>query len=227
MSQEYHLILGSGSPRRKQLLEGIGLNPEIRLKDVPEEFPPHLEKEKIAIYLSKHKAEAFTDELKENDLLLTADTIVWCDGELLGKPADRDDAIRMLQKLQGRDHQVYTGVSLTTVNKSIDFYSQSTVWFRKLNEQEITDYVDHYKPFDKAGAYGAQDCLPAGMNPCSDEEIQFLIRIRKPYLFEQSLALDHAVAIPIIDRIAGSYFNVMGLPIIEVWNAIHEFSNQD
>ncbi|MBK6446955.1 MAG: Maf family protein [Bacteroidetes bacterium] len=223
MDSNFHFILGSGSPRRKQLLEGIGYRPEVRLKEIPEDYPIELKKEEIVDYLSKHKANAYLGELKSNELLLTADTIVWCDQELLGKPTDRDNAIQMLLKLQGRDHQVYTGVCLSSSTKSIGFYDESTVWFKPLSKMEIVNYVDHYKPFDKAGAYGAQDCLPVGMNPCSEEEKKFLVDIGQPDLFERSLALDHSLAIPIIDRITGSYFNVMGLPIVRVWKELNKF----
>ncbi|MBL0063640.1 MAG: Maf family protein [Bacteroidetes bacterium] len=218
-----HLILGSGSPRRKHLLEGMGFTPEIRVKDIAEDFPFGLTKADIAIYLSKHKAAAFVNELKDEDVLLTADTIVWCENELLGKPANRQDAIRMLNKLQGRDHQVYTGVSILSRKSAIDFFDESTVWFKPLSESEITSYIDHYQPFDKAGAYGAQDCLPPGMNPCSDEELFFLKQIGQSDLFERSLAVDPSKSIAIIDRISGSYFNVMGLPIVKVWKELQKF----
>lgn len=218
-----HLILGSGSPRRKQLIEGIGFTPEIRVKDIAEDFPAGLTKENIAIYLSKHKAAAYVNELNDQDVLITADTIVWCENELLGKPSDRQDAIRMLNKLQGRDHQVYTGVSILSKNSSVDFFDETTVWFKSLSISEISSYVDHYQPFDKAGAYGAQDCLPQGINPCSDEELSFLKQIGQADLFERSLAIDPSKSIAIIDRISGSYFNVMGLPIVKVWKELQKF----
>lgn len=218
-----HLILGSGSPRRKQLLEGMGFKPEIRVKDISEDFPAGLTKSDIALYLSKHKAAAYIQELKADDVLITADTIVWCENELLGKPTDRQDAIRMLSKLQGRDHQVYTGVSILTAKSAVNFFDESTVWFKSLSESEIISYVDHYKPFDKAGAYGAQDCLPKGMNPCSEEELVFLKQIGHGDLFERSIAMDPSKYIAIIDRISGSYFNVMGLPIVKVWKELQKF----
>ena len=135
----------------------MGFSPEIRVKDIAEDFPAGLTKENIAIYLSKHKATAYVNELKDQDVLLTADTIVWCENELLGKPVNRTDAIRMLSKLQGRDHQVYTGVSILSKNSSVDFFDETTVWFKSLSESEISSYVDHYQPFDKAGAYGCQE----------------------------------------------------------------------
>jgi len=97
------------------------------------------------------------------------------------------------------------------------------VWFKSLSESEITSYIDHYQPFDKAGAYGAQDCLPPGMNPCSDEELFFLKQIGQSDLFERSLAVDPSKSIAIIDRISGSYFNVMGLPIVKVWKELQKF----
>lgn len=221
--KDYHLILGSGSPRRRQLLHGLGLIFDVKLKDVPEEPPGELKRGEIALHLAEVKSAAYLNELAPKDLLITADTIVWIDNTLLGKPVDRDDAIRMLLNLQGRGHQVYTGVSLNSLEKQINFCVESTVWFNRLTEWEIEKYVDHYRPFDKAGAYGAQDCLPEGMNPCSKEEKEFLVSIGRPDLFERSIAMDSKQHIPIIERITGGYFNVMGLPLVELWRELVKF----
>ncbi|MFN8145321.1 MAG: Maf family protein [Bacteroidia bacterium] len=222
MLENFKLILGSGSPRRKQLLEGIGLQPEVRLKDVDESFPPELTRSSIALYLAEHKAKAYQQELSSSELLITADTIVCCDAELLGKPVSKEDAIRMLTRLQGRDHQVFTGVCICTSASSISFVEESIVQFHSLTMSDILNYVEHYQPFDKAGSYGAQECLAPGINPCSEEELQFLKEIGHSDLFEKSLAVNNLVSVPIISRITGSYFNVMGLPILTLWKRLVE-----
>jgi len=155
------LILASGSPRRRQLLTELGLPYEIRLREVDESFPPHLRRAEVAEYLARHKAEAYRPDLAPDELLLTADTIVCLDEEVLNKPANAAEARAMLGRLQGRAHQVYTGVCLLPGDgrPPVIFSDETTVYFQPLTSAEITHYVAQYQPFDKAGAYGAQDWL--------------------------------------------------------------------
>jgi septum formation protein len=183
-----NLILASGSPRRRQLLTDLGLTYEIRLREVDESFPPDLRRGAIAEYLARHKAEAYRADLAPTELLLTADTIVCLDDDVLNKPADAAEARQMLSRLQGRAHQVYTGVCLLPGDgrEPVVFADETTVHFRALSPEEIAFYVTQYQPFDKAGAYGAQDW----------------------------------VGLVAIDRLEGSYFNVMGLPTHRVWTAL-------
>ncbi|AMR26256.1 septum formation inhibitor Maf [Hymenobacter psoromatis] len=156
-----HLILASGSPRRRQLLTELGLAYEIRLREVDESFPPHLRRAEVAEYLARHKAEAYRPDLAPDELLLTADTIVCLDEDVLNKPADAAEARAMLGRLQGRAHQVYTGVCLLPGDgcPPVVFSDETTVHFGPLSAAEISFYVAQYQPFDKAGAYGAQDWL--------------------------------------------------------------------
>ncbi|MEY4594573.1 MAG: septum formation protein Maf [Bacteroidota bacterium] len=218
------IILGSGSPRRKQLLEGLGWPVTVRKKDVEELFPDHLKAAHIPLHLAELKAMAFDPELTDDELLITADTIVWLNDIVLGKPVDEADAINTLKKLQGNTHQVFTGVCLTWKNQRHCFSTSTDVTFRHLTEASIIDYVKHYQPMDKAGAYGAQECLPAGMDPLSENEKLFLQQIGKPNLFTESLAVDAAKHVPIIEKINGSYFNVMGLPLVELWAELQQFT---
>lgn len=214
------IVLGSGSPRRKQLLMELFPEVEVRLKDVNENFPIDLLAAEIPLFLSEQKANAYSGELKGNEILITADTIVWFDNHVLNKPIDRDEALVMLQKLSGNTHKVYTGVCISTPETRKLFYAESEVEFIKAGEKELLEYIDSYKPFDKAGSYGAQECLPAGMNPLSEEEKTFLIIIGKPDLFERSLAVKDHARVPLIRSIKGSYFNVMGLPVVELWEGM-------
>ena len=152
------IILASNSPRRKELLAGLGFDYEVRtLQGLDESYPEGLSMEEIPQYISRKKAEAY--ELKEEELLITADTIVYLDGEVLGKPADEAEAKEMLRKLSGRTHQVVTGVTLTWSNQQHSFASVSQVTFAQLSEAEIDHYVTHYRPLDKAGAYGIQEWI--------------------------------------------------------------------
>ncbi|NCB07491.1 MAG: septum formation protein Maf [Bacteroidia bacterium] len=158
---QYNFILASKSPRRQELLRSLGLRFEVRLKETEENFSETLTKEQIPVYLAQLKAEPFTDELKENDLLITADTIVWIDGKVLGKPENTEEARQMLQCLSDREHQVISGVCLTSSKKQKTFYSISNVQFKPLNDSEIEYYISEFKPFDKAGAYGIQEWIGA------------------------------------------------------------------
>ena len=152
------IILASNSPRRKELLAGLGFDFEVRtLPGLDESYPEGLPMEEIPQYISRKKAAAYT--LGADELLITADTIVYLDGEVLGKPVDEADAARMLRKLSGRTHQVVTGVTLKTSPKSTSFSSVSHVTFAELTEAEIDYYVKHYRPLDKAGAYGIQEWI--------------------------------------------------------------------
>jgi septum formation protein len=216
------IILGSASPRRRQLLTEIFGSIEVRTKDFIEDFPPHLVAAQIALYLAEEKAKTFNGQLNENELLLTSDTIVWLHDHVLNKPADRNEALLMLKKLSGRSHEVYTGVCISTTAKRKCFYTRSVVWFQKMKDADLMEYIDQYKPFDKAGAYGAQECLPEGMNPLSEKEKAFLKKIGKQDLFEKSLAVKDHAKVPLIEKIEGSYFNVMGLPVAELYDEMQK-----
>ena len=157
---KYHIILASASPRRHQLLSGLGIDFEVRtLAGIDESYPDHLQGEAIAAYISKAKAEAYRATLAPNDLVITADTIVSVDGNVLGKPANEAEAHQMLQLLSGRTHEVVTGVTLMTKSQQQTFTATTSVTFAPLTEAEITHYVTHYRPLDKAGAYGIQEWI--------------------------------------------------------------------
>ncbi len=153
------IILASKSPRRQQLLQGLELDFETRTKDVDESFPDDLKAQEIPLYLSKIKADAFLPELAENEVLITADTVVWINDHVLNKPENREEAIAMISELSGQEHSVYTGVSITSKDKQVSFYDHTLVTFSEMTLEEIVHYVDVYKPYDKAGAYGAQDWI--------------------------------------------------------------------
>jgi septum formation protein len=158
--KEYQVILASGSPRRKELLKGMGINYLVELgEEVDETYPPGLPPAGIPEFLARLKSQAFPRSLSDRELLLTADTVVACEGQVLGKPADARDAVRMLQMLSGNRHEVYTGVCLRTRRHERCFTACSVVTFRRLSSAEISYYVDTFKPFDKAGAYGVQEWI--------------------------------------------------------------------
>ena len=158
--KKYNVILASNSPRRKELLAGLGVQYEVRtLPDIDESYPDSLQGADIPLYISKEKADAYRAMLKPGELMITADTIVWLDGTVLGKPADREDALRMLRAMSGRTHEVFTGVCLTTTEWQRSFAAETEVRFATLTEEEITYYVDTYRPMDKAGAYGVQEWI--------------------------------------------------------------------
>ena len=184
--KNYKLILASASPRRQQLMKDAGLTFEVRLKKIVEDYPKDLPLEKVPEYLSKVKAEAFREELQPDEVLVTADTVVCIHGKILGKPANRAEAIGMLQELSGNRHLVVTGVSVTTKTKQISFSALTNVFFKELSDEEIEYYVDVYKPFDKAGAYGIQEWIG--------------------YIG--------------IERIEGSCYNVMGLPVQKLYETL-------
>ena len=156
----YRIILGSNSPRRRELLAGLDLSFDVHvIPGLEENYPDSLQPQEIPVFLSKQKAEAYLPTLEDQVLLITADTIVWNETEVIGKPKDREDAIRMLRSLSGHEHQVVTGVCLTTTEKQETFSVVSSVRFASLTDEEIIYYVDKYKPFDKAGAYGIQEWI--------------------------------------------------------------------
>ncbi len=164
----YRLILASQSPRRKQLLSELGLRFEVLVKDYDESYPAYLEGEEIALFLARRKAGCFRDEIRDNEIVITADTIVWSRKKVLGKPAGRKDAIRMIAELSGSTHEVITGVVLLSVKGEKAFSETTMVSFDELTDEEIEYYVEKYKPFDKAGAYGIQEWI--GIAGCSRVE---------------------------------------------------------
>lgn len=187
---DYRLVLASSSPRRKALLTGIDVEYEVRtLPDADESYPETLPHAEVAAFLARKKAAACLPALQEDELVITADTIVLLDGTILGKPADRDDAARMLRMLAGKRHRVITGVCLTTSRKQESFSDTAYVTFGPLSEEEIDYYVSRYDPLDKAGAYGVQEWI----------------------------------GYVAVEKIEGSYFNVMGLPIHKVYRALKQF----
>ncbi len=188
-SVSWNIILASKSPRRQNLLKELGFDFEIKTKDVKEVYPPELKKEAVAIFLSELKATAFNEELKGNDLVITSDTIVCLGDEIIGKPTDRDDAVKMLGKLSGNKHEVITAVTLSSKQQMKTFYEMTEVYFKELAQNEIEYYLDNYQPYDKAGSYGIQEWIG--------------------YIG--------------IEKINGSYFNVMGLPVKKLYDEIIKF----
>lgn len=187
--KKYTLLLASKSPRRHYLLKELGLDFEVRTKEVDESFPEQLKAAEIPLYLCEKKADAFDEELTDNTIVITADTIVWLNGHVLNKPQNFNDAVRMLQLLSGKMHEVYTGVCLKSKHKTTSFVALTKVYFKELSLEEIEFYIRNYNPYDKAGAYGAQEWIG--------------------YIA--------------IDRIEGTYFNVMGLPVRELYEALLKF----
>lgn len=175
---EIKWVLGSASPRRKELLTALGIDFEVRITEIDEVYPDTLKKREVATYLSELKAEAGKSKLSDNEVLICADTIVLLNNEILGKPTDRSDAIRMLSSLSGAKHEVITGICFLNKNKKILDSSSTFVYFKHITQEEIEYYVDTFKPYDKAGAYGIQEWIG--------------------YMA--------------IERIEGTYANVMGLP---------------
>jgi septum formation protein len=157
---KYDLVLGSGSPRRRELVAGLDIPVEvIAMPDIDEHYPSGLQREEIPLYLARLKADAYREMMTERTFLITADTIVWLDNRVYGKPADEEEARAMLRTLSGRTHEVITGVALTTVGRQEAFYAVSAVTFAELEEWEIGYYVGKYRPYDKAGGYGVQDWI--------------------------------------------------------------------
>lgn len=153
-------VLASNSPRRKELLAGLGLDFRVRVIDgIDESFPANLPVSEVARYIAMKKADAYRSSMASDELIITADTVVIVGSEILGKPKDEADAVRMLTTLSGRTHQVTTGVCLLTAQKQIAFSVTTDVTFKELTSAEIQHYVSEYRPFDKAGAYGIQEWI--------------------------------------------------------------------
>jgi septum formation protein len=188
--KDYKVILASQSPRRQYLLKELGIDFEIiSNSEIDEVFPPELTKEEIPVYLAEMKAGSVMPSVPDKTLLITADTIVWLNNKVINKPSGFDDALKMLEELSGEVHEVITGVCLRTQKKKYSFYTSTLVYFAALSKEEIRFYVEQYRPYDKAGAYGIQEWIG--------------------YIG--------------IERIEGSYFNVMGLPVQELYREIIKF----
>ncbi|TPE45871.1 Maf family nucleotide pyrophosphatase [Pontibacter mangrovi] len=187
MNLQRPLLLASNSPRRKELLSSLGLKYEVLVKEVDEDFPEHLKREEIAEFLASHKADHYISDIT-NEALITADTIVCLGERVLNKPADYAEAKEMLQALSGTHNEVITGVCILTKERKTVFHDTTKVYFKQLSEAEIDHYITHYKPYDKAGAYGIQEWI--GMIG--------------------------------IERIEGSYFNVVGLPVQKLYAKLEE-----
>ena len=186
----YKIILASNSPRRKELLAGLDLQFEVRvLQDIDESYPADLPTQKIAEFISKKKADAYVETMADDELVITADTVVILGDEVMGKPHDEADAKRMLGELSGRTHQVATGVTLSTRQRQMSFSVVTNVTFKELSADEIDYYVRTYQPMDKAGAYGIQEWIG--------------------YIG--------------VTALKGSYFNLMGLPVQRIYEALKTF----
>lgn len=160
MLEQYHIILGSQSPRRQELLKGLDIDFEVyTIPNIEEHYPSTLQAEAIPQYLACQKADAYINLIQANTLLITADTIVWLDNQVFGKPTDKADAKRMLQALSGRTHQVITGVCISTKERKECFSATSYVTFAVLADDEIDYYLEKYQPMDKAGSYGVQEWI--------------------------------------------------------------------
>ena len=158
--KKYKVVLASNSPRRKELLAGLGIDYEVKtLPDIDESFPGGLSEVETATYIARAKADVYRNIMQSDELIITADTIVWLDGEVMGKPVDEEDARRMLRALSGKTHQVITGVCLMTIDSQKAFATVTDVTFCHLSEEEIDYYVERYRPMDKAGSYGIQEWI--------------------------------------------------------------------
>ncbi|CAL2103005.1 dTTP/UTP pyrophosphatase [Tenacibaculum sp. 190130A14a] len=156
---KYNIILASGSPRRQQFFKDLNLDFEIRLKEVDEVYPEHLKAKEITDYLADLKSRAFDNELTEQDLLITSDTIVWFENKALGKPKTYEDAFKMLKSMAGKKHEVITSISIKSKNFQQIVNDTTTVFFKELTDDEIHYYIENYRPYDKAGAYGIQEWI--------------------------------------------------------------------
>lgn len=158
--KKYKVILASNSPRRKELLAGLGVPYEVRtMPDIDESYPEGLDGEEISVYIARSKADAYRPSMQTDELIITADTIVWLNGRVMGKPKDEAEACEMLRSLSGHTHQVVTGVCITTKERQSSFSTVTDVTFATLTEEEIDYYVSRYRPLDKAGAYGIQEWI--------------------------------------------------------------------
>lgn len=187
--KNHKIILASGSPRRQQFLKELELDFEIKLKEIEEIYPDHLKAEEITNFLAKLKASAFENELQDNEVLITSDTIVWLDNKALGKPIDASHAVRMLTEMSGKTHKVITSVCIKSTKKEVVFHDETLVTFTDLSLEEIEFYLKNYKPFDKAGSYGIQEWI----------------------------------GLVAIEKIEGSYANVVGLPTHKLYKELMNF----
>ena len=187
---KYDIILASASPRRHELMRQLGIDFKVVVRPVNEDYPAGMKGSDIAMHLSAIKAGAFEKEFfSPHTMIITADTIVCLEGTVLGKPALREDAIAALKQLSGKMHQVITGVHIRTLEKEVNFAVSTDVYFKQLREDEILHYVDHFKPYDKAGSYGIQEWIG--------------------YIG--------------IEKIDGSFYNVMGLPVLRLYEELRKF----
>ncbi len=183
----YNIILGSQSPRRQELLHGLDVNFTVNvIAGLEENYPATLQGEEIPMFLAQQKAEAYLNSLTPKDMLITADTIVWLDGIVYGKPKDEADAKKMLRALSGKTHDVITGVCVTTTERQETFAAVSKVTFASFSDDEINYYIEKYRPMDKAGSYGVQEWIG--------------------YIG--------------VERIDGSFYNVMGLPVQRLYTLL-------
>ena len=190
----YKIILASQSPRRRHLLEEIGIEFELAPSlDIEETYPDHLNTQEISMYLSELKATAYSSYLDRNVILITADTVVVQNNEIIGKPENYAHAYAILKRLSGSKHNVYTGVTLTSLSQQRTFLAKTKVFFDRLEDEEIQYYLENYKPYDKAGSYGIQEWIG--------------------YIGVQ--------------RIKGSFFNVMGLPVHQLYNELKVFIKRE
>jgi septum formation protein len=187
--KNHKIILASGSPRRQQFLKELDIDFEIRLKEIEEIYPNHLQAEEITDFLAKLKASAFENDLQDNEVLITSDTIVWLENKALGKPIDASHAVKMLTEMSGKTHKVITSVCIKTTQKELVFHDETLVTFAKLTLKEIEYYLNIYKPFDKAGSYGIQEWI----------------------------------GLVAIEKIEGSYANVVGLPTHKLYKELINF----
>lgn len=187
--KKYNIILASKSPRRKELLGMLDIPFEIKVKDgIDESYPSDMPALDVPEFLSRIKGEAYAEDIKTNEMVITADTVVILDGKIYGKPKDKSDAIDMLMQLQGRTHTVASGVCVATKQKIISFTTTTEVTFAPLTKEEATWYVEKYKPLDKAGAYGIQEWIGCAA----------------------------------IAEIDGSFYNVMGLPVHQLYKVLKD-----
>ncbi len=189
----YRIILASQSPRRQQLLKELGLNFEVVVKEYSETYPENFTGKDIALFVAQQKASLFKDEITENELVITADTIVWCNNQVLGKPLNSGDAAKILREISGNTHEVITGVCILSSVMEKSFTVSTKVTFEIIADEEIEYYIQNFRPFDKAGAYGIQEWI--GIIACS--------------------------------HIEGSYFNVVGLPVHQLYRELQEFVKKD
>ena len=183
------IILASGSPRRKQLLEWAEVKFEVLVKETPETYPPGMPTAEVPVYIARNKALAVKGTAGSGRVILAADTVVVLGEEIIGKPVDREDAIRILSKLSGQRHEVITGVVLLRGDEELAFYDRTAVWFHPLDRAELEGYVDRYRPYDKAGAYAIQEWI----------------------------------GVVGIKGIEGDFYNVMGLPVSRVVQALRKW----